>query len=81
MNLLDKIQHNALVSGGALEIGETPNGKKIAIFNAPNTSMYAIKFIPGGELPQELEGLFTSPTEATLVVHRYLAHNKNKKEK
>ena len=51
----------------------TANGKEVATFICPKTSYHKIKFIPGGELPVSLSGLFTSEAIADRVISEYLA--------
>jgi hypothetical protein len=55
-----------------MEIFVTPNGKEIKIVNSPGSGHYKIMFATGGELPQELEGLFTSVHSAEKAVIRYI---------
>ncbi len=50
----------------------TPNGKEIEFITAPNTSLIQCRFKGGGELPQELSGLFTDRTQAEKAVVIYL---------
>lgn len=59
----------------------TPNGKEIKIINAPGTGHYKIQFTQGGELPAELNGLFTSSAVAQVAVRNYLLNNKDRFEK
>jgi len=59
----------------------TPNGKEIKIVNAPGTGHYQIQFTQGGELPQELTGLYTSSAVAQVAVRNYLLNNKDRFEK
>lgn len=59
----------------------TPNGKEISIVNAPGTGHYKIQFTQGGELPNELTGLFTSSAVAQVAVQSYLLNNKDRFEK
>lgn len=59
----------------------TPNGKEIKIINAPGTGHYKIQFTQGGELPNELSGLYTSSAVAQIAVRNYLLNNKDRFEK
>jgi hypothetical protein len=59
----------------------TPNGKEIKIINAPGTGHYKIQFTQGGELPNELSGLYTSSAVAQVAVRNYLLNNKDRFEK
>lgn len=49
---------------------ETPNGKKITIVNVGR--LLKIQFTSGGELPEELSGLFTDVRTATIAINKYL---------
>lgn len=51
---------------------KTFNGKRIEMFILPNTQHFKIKFVPGGELPEELSGLFTSIRDASNAILCYL---------
>lgn len=51
---------------------ETPNGKVITTFTQPGTAHVKIKFTTGGELPEELSGLFTSVRVADRAIMSYL---------
>lgn len=51
----------------------TFNGKNVATFICPKTSCHKIKFIPGGELPACLTGLFTSEAIADRTIAEYIA--------
>lgn len=44
----------------ATVIGLTPNGKRVQVMKDPASSFYTIAFAPGGEMPVELKGKFTS---------------------
>lgn len=57
---------------------ETPNGKRIELFIDPKTAHVRIKFVPGGELPEELSGLFTSERAASSSIMQYLGKIKVK---
>lgn len=59
----------------------THGGKEIQLFICPKTAHIRIKFIPGGELPEELTGLYTSEHFAELDINRYLDKTKNRKKK
>lgn len=59
-------------------IAETEGGKKIIVEYDRKATLYRIKFSPGGQLPKDLEGLWTSPTRAAQAVTQYL--NKAKKK-
>ena len=49
----------------------TPAGKEIRMKYTPHGAI-TLCFYPGGELPEELSGLFTSSTEAEKAVTIYL---------
>lgn len=55
----------------------TPNGKEIKIYQVKNTALYKPAFSSGGELPKELDQMFTSPQKAGEQIQKYL----NSKEK
>ena len=57
---------------------ETPNGKKIQMKIHPNTVLIKLEFATGGELPQDLSGLFTTEREATIAINRYLSKQETK---
>jgi len=59
----------------------TPNGKKVATYVEPGTSMFKVKFIPGGELPVELSGLYTSSNFADRAIQAYIAKQEKPKGK
>lgn len=61
---------------------ETPNGKEIATYVEPNSAMFRIKFVQGGELPTDLQGVFTSEKFADRAIKSYLlTYKKPTKEK
>lgn len=55
----------------------TPNGKEIQIVG--DRTLYKIQFSTGGQLPKELQGLFTSHTEAKRKIDQYLEKKLNGK--
>lgn len=58
---------------------ETPNGKKIVLVQEPNS--VRVMFSPGGELPEELKGKYTSAFFAERDVLAYLAKQETKAER
>lgn len=58
---------------------ETPGGKKIQMFICPKTAHIKVQFNPGGELPEELSGLFTTERQAEISIKSYLEKHKDKK--
>lgn len=52
---------------------ETSGGKTIAIKHDALGTFWRIEFVPGGQLPAELQGRFTNDTEAKFAVEQYLA--------
>lgn len=50
----------------------TANGKEIAIVNAPGTGHYKMQFTSGGELPENLSGLYTSYKQAEKAAVSYI---------
>ena len=55
---------------------ETPNGKELAIVRCPKTAHLNIQFTTGGELPQELSGIYTSEAFAKKAITSYLENKK-----
>lgn len=51
----------------------TPNGKDVETFIDPKTAHVRIKFNQGGELPEELSGLFTSERVANQAIAAYIS--------
>ncbi len=58
---------------------KTPNGKEIGIYRVANTALYRIAFVTGGEVPRELEGMFTAPSMAAKAIEAYLKNYKPRK--
>lgn len=58
-------------------VHELPSGKKIQLVTEPKSHLKRWQFNPGGELPQELQGLFTQDKYAIQALTQYL----NKKSK
>lgn len=58
---------------------KTEAGKEIDIVVDNKTAHYKIQFKTGGELPQELTGLFTSTYKAIEAINRYLGNRKKTK--
>jgi hypothetical protein len=59
----------------------TPNGKEIAVVNQPGTGHYKIQFTSGGELPEELSGLYTTTNSANIAIVSYIERQKQKPKK
>lgn len=57
---------------------ETPAGKRIEMFIDPKTAHIRLKFVPGGQMPEELTGLYTSTRAAEVDVRQYLSTIKAK---
>lgn len=59
----------------------TPGGKEIQLVNVGN--LIKVQFTTGGELPEELSGLFTSVWFADIAITKYLekANAKNRQRK
>lgn len=56
----------------------TTAGKKLDLVIDQKTSLYKFQFAPGGELPEELTGVFTAERYAIQALNRYQARkNKN----
>ena len=60
---------------------ETILGKKIELFIDSKTALIRLKFNPGGELPEELTGLYKSERDAEKDILFYLDRVKEKKTK
>jgi hypothetical protein len=58
---------------------ETALGKKIELFRDIKTTLIRLKFVPGGELPEELSGLYKSERDAEKDILFYLERVKDKK--
>lgn len=50
----------------------TEGGKEIVVKPAINSSLLKCEFKLGGELPEALQGLFTSFAQAEAAINRYL---------
>lgn len=50
----------------------TPNGKKIGIYHVKNSSLYKAAFESGGELPPELNQMFTDTERAYKKAQSYV---------
>lgn len=50
----------------------TPNGKEIEIVPQPTGHGYKVKFVGGGEAPEEFNQTFTSPVDAEITIRGYL---------
>jgi hypothetical protein len=59
----------------------TPNGKEIQIQRDPKSAQYFIQFGSGGELPEELDGIFTNQLFAETAINKYLEKQETKKTK
>jgi len=60
---------------------ETILGKKIELYIDKQTAHIKLKFVPGGELPDELSGLYTSERMAEKDIVTYLEKVRDKKTK
>lgn len=58
---------------------KTAGGKTIILEVAQNTVLYKLRFAEGGELPEELSGLYTNDIQAEKAVVLYLDKVKPKK--
>lgn len=50
----------------------TPNGKQVGIYHVKNTALYKTAFQSGGELPPELNGMFTDTHRAYEAARKYV---------
>ena len=58
----------------------TEAGKVLAVYKVGNSSLYKVAFTSGGQLPAELDGMWTNPVMAQKSIKAYLAKRKNEKE-
>lgn len=59
----------------------TENGKELKIFQIKNSALYKVAFATGGELPPELDQMFTNPLIASKAIEKYLEKRKTSKAK
>jgi len=59
----------------------TPGGKEIELVPADNSPLLKIRFVGGGELPEELSGLYTEEVKAENDILSYLDKAKSKIKK
>lgn len=52
---------------------ETKGGKKIAVKHDKWGSFWHVEFVPGGQLPNSLNGRFTTEQDARFATEQYLA--------
>lgn len=50
----------------------TPGGKEIELVPATNSALLKIRFVGGGELPEDLSGLYTEEIKAESAILAYL---------
>lgn len=65
----------------AIEELITPNGKQLRVYHVSNTALYKVAFESGGELPEELDGMFTDVPRAQDAAQRYLKRKWDEAEK
>lgn len=58
---------------------QTHGGKEIQLVRNNKTAQINIQFGSGGELPEDLLGIFTSEREAEIAVNAYLERTREKK--
>lgn len=59
---------------------ETEGGKELQLFVCPTTAHLKFQFGSGGELPEQLGGLYTSEHIADIAARSYLLTTKQKKQ-
>lgn len=59
-------------------VGTTQGGKKLYISKHPNNAGYYFKFVPGGQLPKDLNGLWLTFHVAERQAKVYLANDAEK---
>lgn len=57
-------------------VGKTKAGTKVGYRVKDGDAMYTIYFVGGGQLPANLEGMWTDERQATIAIGKYL--NKDK---
>ena len=62
-------------------LGKTDGGKEIVLIRKPDCSVRMIAFTTGGQLPEQLQGGFSSVQAAHHACDSYLAKVKNKEIK
>lgn len=60
-----------LAAPKAQVVGQTKNGKDIEIARSRCGMFFSIRFVGGGQLPDELSGLFTSHELAKSAIAQY----------
>lgn len=50
--------------------------KRLTVINPPNSAMWQIKYEGGGEVPDELKGMYTSEGKAIQDINRFSARFK-----
>lgn len=55
-------------------------GKKIQLIPDGRYAVYRFQFVPGGELPAELSGIFLEERSAKIALSRYLEKTAPKKD-
>ena len=55
---------------------KTPAGKTVSVVREPKHGYLKIQFKEGGEVPQELQGYFTTPALAEKTIRMYLETKK-----
>ena len=63
----------------AIDNLETKAGKGLGIYKVSNTSLYRVAFTTGGQLPSELDGMWTDPVMAQKTVKAYLSKKENER--
>ncbi len=62
-------------------LGTTPNGKEIYLVRKPNSPLRRLAFGTGGQLPECLDGGYSSIKMATFAVDEYIKGLSKKKSK
>lgn len=66
---------------GMLVTKETPEGKEIEVFPVEGTSLWAIRFKPGGQLPKQLSGKWVKQSDAVKEMDKYLSERFKEKNR
>ncbi len=60
------------------QVYTSPAGKDVEIVKVENTALYAVQHVKGGTLPEEFEGMFTSPKHCKEAIDSYFTRVQEK---
>lgn len=55
--------------------------KEMEIYHKPNSALYSLRFVKGGQIPDALDSEYTSTTEANKMMKLYYDSKLTKKDK